>query len=64
MTQIEFIKLYIYSNHIKTLCALSWRKKKKLTRNFKNIKISKTFAYFDYIDKKKNIDTEKEYSKK
>jgi hypothetical protein len=38
--------------------------KKKLTRNFKNIKISKTFAYFDYIDKKNNIDTEKEYSKK
>jgi hypothetical protein len=39
--------------------------KKKLTRNFKNIKISKTFAYFDYIDKKnKIIDTEKECSKK
>jgi len=52
MTQIEFIKLCIYSNHIKTLCALSWRKK-KLTRNFKNIKISKAFAYFDYIGKKK-----------
>jgi hypothetical protein len=28
------------------------------------LKISKTFAYFDYIDKKKNIDTEKEYSEK
>lgn len=33
--------------------------KKKLTRNFKNIKISKTFAYFDYIDKKKILTQKK-----